>query len=469
MPAHDLIVIGAGPGGYVAAIRAAQLGANVAIIEKESALGGTCLRVGCIPSKALLESSERYHAARHELAAHGVKVQNVQLDLATMLKRKDEIVRGLTDGVAMLMQKNKITRYAGHGRISGPGQVTVEARETAPQTLEGRYILIATGSKSAPLKGVEVDGDRIGTSTEALSFAQVPEHLVVIGAGYIGLEMGSIWRRLGANVTVLEYLPRILPGMDAEFAGLAQKIFEKQGIAFKLGARVTSARVEPAKGKNKQPICVVEYEGGESIRCDRVLLSVGRLPNTDGLGLDAVGVQLDERGRIKINEHFATTAPSIYAIGDVIRGPMLAHKAEEEGIAAVEYLFTGYCHVNYDAIPGIVYTEPEIAAVGKTEEELTQAGVAYRKGVFHFRGNGRARAIGHTDGRVKILADAKTDRVLGAHILGPRAGDMIAEAAVAIEFGASAEDIARSSHAHPTLAECMKEAALAVDQRAIHA
>lgn len=469
MPAHDLVVIGAGPGGYVAAIRAAQLGANVAIIEKEPALGGTCLRVGCIPSKALLESSERYHATQHELTAHGVLVHDVKLDLAAMLKRKDEIVHGLTDGVAMLMQKNKIARYSGHARISGPGQITVESRDAGSQTIEAKYILIATGSKSAPLKGVELDGDRIGTSTEALSYTAVPEHLVVIGAGYIGLEMGSVWRRLGAGVTVLEYLPRILPGMDAEFANLAQKVFEKQGIIFKLGARVTRARVEPAKGKDKPTTCIVEYEGGEPLRCDRVLLSVGRTPNTENLGLETVGVQLDDRGRIKVNEHFSTTAPSIYAIGDVIRGPMLAHKAEEEGIAAVEYLFTGHCHVNYDAIPGVVYTEPEIAAVGKTEEELTQAGVAFRKGVFHFRGNARARAIGHTEGRVKILADAKTDRVLGVHILGPRAGDMIAEAAVAIEFGASAEDIARSSHAHPTLAECMKEAALAVDQRAIHA
>lgn len=470
MPTHDLIVIGAGPGGYVAAIRAAQFGANVAIIEKEPALGGTCLRVGCIPSKAMLESSERYFAAQHEFAAHGVKLQGVQLDLPTMLKRKDEVVRSLTDGVAMLMQKNKITRYAGHGRITGPGTVSVEPREGAAQTIEAKYILIATGSKSAALQGVEVDYDRIGTSTEALSYPEAPEHLVVIGAGYIGLEMGAVWRRLGANVTVLEFLPRILPGMDAEMAGLAQKVFEKQGITFRLGARVTSARVETAgKGKSKQPQCVVEYEGGEPIRCDRVLLSVGRVPNVDNLGIESVGVQLDERGRIKVNEHFATTAPAIYAIGDVIRGPMLAHKAEEEGAAAVEYLFTGCCHVNYDAIPGIVYTEPEIATVGKTEEDLTQAGVAFKKGVFHFRGNGRARAIGHTEGRVKILADAKTDRILGVHILGPRAGDMIAEAVAAIEFGASAEDVARTSHAHPTLAECMKEAAMAVDKRQIHA
>lgn len=470
MPAHDLVVIGAGPGGYVAAIRAAQFGANVAIVEKEPALGGTCLRVGCIPSKALLESSERFHAAQHELAAHGVRAQSIQLDLAAMLKRKDEVVRGLTDGVASLMQKNKITRYTGHGRIVRPGVVQVEPSAGEPQTLETKYILIATGSRAATLKGVELDHDRIGTSTEALNYPAVPEHLVVIGAGYIGLELGSVWKRLGANVTVLEFLPRILPGMDAEIAGLAQKVFEKQGIAFRLGARVTSARVESSgKGKNKPLPCIVEYENGEPLRCDRVLLSVGRVPNVDALGLETAGVQLDDRGRIKVNEHFATTAPAIYAIGDVIRGPMLAHKAEEEGIAAVEYLFTGHCHVNYDAIPGIVYTEPEIAAVGRTEEELTQAGIAYKKGVFHFRGNGRARALGQTEGRVKILADAATDRILGVHILGPRAGDLIAEAAAAIEFGASAEDVARCSHAHPTLAECIKEAALAVHQRAIHA
>ena len=458
---HDLIVIGAGPGGYVAAIRAAQLGLNTACIELEPALGGTCLRVGCIPSKALLEASELYHEVKHGYAAFGVNCSGVELDLAKMLGKTDAVVKALTQGVAGLFKKNKITRYAGRGRISGKGEVTVTGEDGKEQQLSAPHVVIATGSKVTPLEGVELDGDRIGTSTEGLGYPEVPGHLVVIGAGYIGLELGSVWARLGAKVTVVEYLDRILPGMDSEIATEARRTFEKQGLVFKLGARVTGAR---ASGES----CRVEIADSDPITCDRVLLAVGRMPNTDGLGLETLKIETDERGRVKVDEHFRTSAEGVYAIGDVIAGPMLAHKAEEEGIACVEHIATGYGHVNYDAIPGVVYTNPEIASVGKTEDELKQLGVQYKKGSFPFMANGRAKALGHTEGRVKILADAETDRVLGVHIIGPRAGDLIAEAAVAMEFGASSEDIARSSHAHPTLAEVVKEAALAVAGRAIH-
>ena len=456
---HDLVVIGGGPGGYVAAIRAAQLGLNVACIEEVEALGGTCLRVGCIPSKAMLESSERYHETKSALAPHGIKVSGVDLDLAAMLRRKDEVVGGRTKGVDFLFKKNKVTRYLGHGKIDGPGRIAVTNGSSATD-LRARHIVIATGSKPTALPGVQLHTDRIGTSTEALSYPTVPKHLVVIGAGYIGLELGSVWLRLGAKVTVVEYLERILPGMDVEIAREGQKLLERQGIEFRLGQRVTAARVD---GKS----CVVECAGADPIRCDRVLVAVGRVPNTDGLGLESVGIQTDEKGRIPVDDHFATATPGFYAIGDVIRGPMLAHKAEEEGVACVERIVTGYGHVNYDAVPGVVYTQPEIASVGKTEEELRELGVEYRKGVIFIRANARAHCLGQTDGRVKVLADARTDRVLGVHIIGPRAGDMIAEAAVAIEFGASSEDIGRSCHAHPTLAESLKEAALAVDGRAL--
>jgi dihydrolipoamide dehydrogenase len=382
------------------------------------------------------------------------------VDVKKMLARKDGIVKGLTDGVAMLLQKNKVTRYEGHARLAGEGQVVV-ATGRGEETLQAKHIVVATGSKVAALPGVVLQGDRIGTSTEALGYESVPKHLVVIGAGYIGLEMGSVWLRLGAKVTVVEYLDRILPGMDAELAADAKRILEKQGFVFRLGAKVTGAHDKGAR-------CTVELEGAEPLACDRVLVAVGRVPNTDGLGLEQTGIVPDERGRIPVDDHFRTATNGVYAIGDVIRGPMLAHKAEDEGIACVERIVTGYGHVNYDAIPGVAYTNPEIASVGKTEEQLIEAGVEYRKGVFPFRSNGRARALGHVDGKVKILADKVTDRILGVHIVGPRAGDLIAEAAVAIEFGASSEDIARSSHAHPTLAEVIKEAALAVDGRAIH-
>ena len=456
---HDLVVIGSGPGGYVAAIRAAQLGLDTACIEKEPALGGTCLRVGCIPSKALLEASERYEEAKHGLGTFGVEVQGVELDLEAMLRHKDKTVDALTGGVAGLFKKNKIRRYAGHGRLDGPGTVVVEGEDAV--RLSAKHVILATGSEVTTLPGVDMDWDRIGSSTEALAYPQVPDHLVVIGAGYIGLELGSVWCRLGAEVTVLEYLDRILPGTDKETAKRALQLFKKQGLKFRLGARVSAARVE---GES----CVVEVDGAEPIICDRVLVAVGRKPYTENLGLDTVGIEVDERGRIPVAAHFETSADGVYAIGDVIAGPMLAHKAEDEGVACAEHIATGICHVNYDAIPGIAYTHPEIASVGKTEEELKQAGIAYRKGKFPFSANGRAKALAQTDGQVKILADAETDRVLGVHIIGPRAGDLIAEAAVAIEFGASSEDIARCVHAHPTLAEAVKEAALAVDKRTIN-
>jgi dihydrolipoamide dehydrogenase len=459
MPEHDLIVIGGGPGGYVAAIRAAQLGLNVACIEKEPALGGTCLRIGCIPSKALLESSELFAEAKTKFSSHGITFDKVNFDLPAVLKRKDQIVSTLTKGIDGLFKKNKITRYLGQGQLLGDGKIEIEGKE-GKTVAQGKNILIATGSKSATLPGVEL-GERVVTSTEALSFPEVPKHLVVIGAGFIGLELGSVWLRYGAKVTVLEYLNRILPGMDAEIAAEAQKILEKQGFEFRLGKKVTAA-----KSQGEQ--CSVQCEGEEPIVCDRVLLAVGRAPYTENLGLQKAGVKTDQRGRIIIDAHFATSAKGIYAIGDVVTGPMLAHKAEEEGVACVEHLIKGYGHVDYNTIPGVCYTHPEIASVGKTEEQLQEEKIPYRKGSFPFRANGRAQTLGQMDGRVKILAHEKTDRVLGIHIIGPRAGELIAEAAAAMAFGASSEDIARTCHAHPTLPEAMKEAALAVDGRAIH-
>lgn len=460
MQLHDLIVIGGGPGGYAAAIRAAQLGLDVACVEKEKALGGTCLRIGCIPSKALLESSELYERTRKGLAQHGVVASEVSLDLTRMLRRKDRVVTTLTNGIASLIKKNKITRYVGSARFLSPSRLAVSGTDGL-QELEGKHVIIATGSKSIALPGIEPDEDRIGTSTEALSYEEVPDHLAVIGAGYIGLELGSVWRRLGSKVTVFEYLDRILPGMDAEIADAARKTFARQGLEFRLGAKVTRVHVSGSA-------CTVETEGADPVPCDRVLLAVGRTAYTEGLGLSAAGVRLDAADRIEVDEAFQTTAGGVYAIGDVIRGPMLAHKAHEEGIACVERIATGYGHVNYDAIPGVVYTHPEIASVGRSEEQLRESEIPYRKGVFPFLANGRARALADTDGFVKVLAHKDTDRVLGVHIIGPRAGDLIAEAAVAMEFGASSEDLARSSHAHPTLAEVLKESALATAGRAIH-
>lgn len=460
MSEYDLIVIGGGPGGYVCALRAAQLGMNVACIDENEQLGGTCLRVGCIPSKALLESSELYAEAKSSFRDHGIQTGDVQLDLARMLQRKTQVVTALTKGIAGLFKQSRITPYKGRGRFATAQEIVVSG-DGGERKLRAKRVVIATGSRSSPLPGVELDGDRIGTSTEALSYTSVPEHLVVIGAGYIGLELGTVWRRLGARVTVLEFLDRILPGMDAEIADEALKVFKKQGLEFRLTTRVSSAHVEGAG-------CVVKCADGKPIHCDRVLLAVGRRPNTEGLALDAIRLDLDEKGRIPVNEHFATPVDGVFAIGDVIRGPMLAHKAEDEGVACAEYIATGYGHVNYDAIPGVVYTDPEIASVGRTEEQLKQQNIEYRKGVFPFIANGRARALGHSAGRVKILADAQIDRILGVHIIGPRAGELIAEAAVAMEFGATSEDLARCTHAHPTLSEAVKEAALAVDGRALH-
>jgi dihydrolipoamide dehydrogenase len=457
---HDLVIVGAGPGGYVAAIRAAQLGLNVACIEESEALGGTCLRIGCIPSKALLESSERFSEARERFSSHGIQISDLKLDLTVMLRRKDQVVTTLTRGVDALFRKNKITRYSGHGRLDGPGQVLVEGGKE-PVPLECKWILLATGSRPAMLPGIQLNPPRIGTSTDALGYSEVPKHLVVIGGGYIGLELGSVWRRLGARVTVLEYLDRILFGLDAEIAAEAKKIFEKQGLEFRLGSKVTAARVQGEQ-------CVVELEGQEPLSCDRVLVAVGRVPNTEHLGLERLGIELHKKGYIPVNERFETSVEGVYAIGDVIAGPMLAHKAEEEGIACVENLAGRHGHVNYDAIAAVVYTQPEIASVGKTEEQLKEAGIEYRKGLFPFRANGRARTLGQVEGFIKMLTDAKTDRIIGVHILGPHAGDLINEAATSIAFAASSEDLARTCHVHPTLGEALREAALAVASRALH-
>ncbi|MDE2582112.1 MAG: dihydrolipoyl dehydrogenase [Rhodospirillales bacterium] len=457
----DVLVIGAGPGGYVCALRAAQLGLKVACAEKRATLGGTCLNVGCIPSKALLQSSENYAALTHDFAAHGITAGSVGLDLARMLARKGEVVSANVKGVEFLFRKNKVTWLKGEAQITAPGKVAVAGTE-----YEATSIVIATGSESMPLPGVPVDETRIVTSTGGLELSEVPKHLVVIGGGYIGLELGSVWRRLGAEVTVVEFLDRIVPTMDAEVATAFQRVLAKQGLKFRLGTKVTAAAatddgvtltVEPAKGG-----------AAERIAADVVLVAVGRRAFTDGLGLDAVGVARDERGRVKTGAHYATNVPGIYAIGDVIAGPMLAHKAEDEGVALAERLAGQAGHVNYGVIPGIVYTWPEVASVGQTETELKAAGIAYNVGKFPFTANGRARAMGDTDGFVKLLADKTTDRLLGAHIIGPDAGTLIAELATAMEFGASAEDVARICHAHPTLSEAVKEAALAVDGRALH-
>ncbi|WCJ59851.1 dihydrolipoyl dehydrogenase [Fontisphaera persica] len=456
--AFDLVVIGAGPGGYVAAIRAAQLGLQTACVDKEAVLGGTCLRIGCIPSKVLLESSARYQEALTGLAQHGVRVNGVSLDLPAVLQRKDQVVRALTKGIEGLFRKNKITHFQGTASFLSPHEIEVRGQDNV--RLQAKHFIIATGSVSAPLPGVELDGERIVTSTEALSFAEVPRRLVVIGAGFIGLELSCVWQRFGAQVTVLEYLNRILPGTDEEIAQEAQKIFTRQGLKFHLNTRVTSARRVGGH-------CVVEREGAEPLECDYVLLAVGRVPHTAGLGLERLGIAL-ERGRIPVNERFATAVPGVYAIGDVIHGPMLAHKAEEEGIACVEGIVRGHGHVDYDLIPGVVYTHPEIAAVGKTEAQLKERGIPYRKGIFPLLASGRARTLGETEGKIKVLAHAETDRLLGVHLIAPHAGEMIGEAAAAMAFGASAEDLARVCHAHPTLSEALKEAALAVDGRAIH-
>jgi dihydrolipoamide dehydrogenase len=462
---YDLVVIGSGPGGYFCAIRAAQLGMKVAVVEKDKTFGGTCLNIGCIPSKAMLHASGLYEEAGQKFERMGIMLGKPKLDLAGMMKFKDEGVEGNVKGVAFLFRKNKIETFQGIGRITGAGTVEVTA-EGKGEKLETKAIVIATGSDVARLPGIEIDEKRIVSSTGALTLAKVPERLLIIGAGVIGLELGSVWRRLGSEVTVIEFLDRILPGMDNEVCRQFHRLLEKQGLTFKLSSKVTAVA---SSGRALQA-SVAPANGGatQTIETDVVLVSVGRVPYTEGLGLDAASVKKDNKGRVIVDAHFATNVPGIYAIGDVIAGPMLAHKAEDEGVAVAEILAGQAGHVNYDVIPNVVYTAPEIASVGKTEEELKASGVAYKVGKFPFTANGRAKVNLETDGFVKILAETATDRVLGVHILGADAGNMIAEAAVAMEFGAAAEDIARTCHPHPTLSEAVREAALAVDKRAIN-
>jgi dihydrolipoamide dehydrogenase len=464
--AYDLIVIGTGPGGYVCAVRAAQLGLKTAVVEKRATHGGTCLNVGCIPSKALLHASELFEEAGHTFSKMGIGVSAPRLDLKAMMTFKDQGVDSNVKGVDFLFKKNKVDSFHGTGRIAAPGKVEVKGADGKTQTLETKSIVIATGSDVARLKGIEIDEKRIVSSTGALSLPEVPKHLLVVGAGVIGLELGSVWRRLGAQVTVVEFLDGVLPGMDGEIRRQAQRALEKQGMTFKLSSKMTGvdssgqrlkATIEPAKGGT-----------AETIEADVVLVAIGRVPYTEGLGLQEIGVKLDERGRVVVDHYYATNVPGVWAIGDVIAGPMLAHKAEDEGVALAEILVGEAGHVNYDAIPNVVYTYPEIATVGKSEEELKAAGINYNVGKFPFTANGRAKVNLTTDGFVKILADAKTDRVLGVHLICADAGNMIAEAVIAMEFGASAEDIARTCHAHPTLPEAVKEAAMAVAKRAIH-
>lgn len=462
----DVVVIGAGPGGYVAAIRAAQLGLKVACVEKDATLGGTCLNVGCIPSKALLHASEVYHQTATGIGQFGVAADNVRVDIGQMLAFKDKVVESNTSGIAFLFKKNKVTHLVGRGLVKGPGQVDVEGADGKVTTVKTRNIVIATGSAPASLPGIEIDEKQVVSSTGALALPETPKHLIVIGAGYIGLELGSVWQRLGAKVTVVEFLDRITPGMDAEVSKQFERILKKQGMEILTSTKVTGVKT----GKAGATVTVEPVKGGDAqeIKGDVVLVSVGRKPYTDGLGLAEAGVKLDDRGRIEVNDQFETNIKGVYAIGDVIRGPMLAHKAEEEGVAVMELIAGQRSHVNYNVIPGVVYTSPEVASVGRTEEELKNDGVEYAVGKFPFLANGRAKANGDTEGFVKILADAKTDRVLGVHIIGAMAGTMIAEAALAMEFGASAEDVAMTCHAHPTHPEAMKEAALAVLKRPIH-
>jgi dihydrolipoamide dehydrogenase len=463
---YDLVVIGAGPGGYVAAIRAAQLGMKVACVEKRATLGGTCLNVGCIPSKAMLSASEKYAETTGHLADLGIEVGEVKLNLKQMLANKDKVVGDLTKGIEFLFKKNKIDWVAGTASIKSASEVVVALADGAATTLKTERVLIATGSESTPLPGVDVDEKRIVTSTGALDLTKVPKHLVVVGGGYIGLEMGSVWARLGARVTVVEFLDRIVPTMDREIGKRFMAVLRKQGLTFKLSTKVTGAKT----GRTGVKLSVESVKSGEAetIEADVVLVSIGRRPLTGGLGLDALGVALDARGFIQADADFETNIPGVFAIGDCIPGPMLAHKAEEDGVAAVEIMAGQSGHVDYGLVPGIVYTHPEVASIGKTEEDLKEAGTAYRKGNFPFTANSRARTTGEMDGTVKILADAETDMVLGVHIMGPEAGNLIHECATAMAFGATSEDIARTCHGHPTYNEAVKEAALAVDGRPIH-
>jgi dihydrolipoamide dehydrogenase len=462
----DLIVIGAGPGGYVAAIRAAQLGMKVACVEKGRTLGGTCLNVGCIPSKAMLDSSELFHLSKERFKKHGIQFDGLRLDLPAMLARKDEVVKGLTDGVRFLFRKNKVEPVFGTATVISPTSVRVALNEGGTAELQAKQILLATGSEPVALPFLPFDGRAVVDSTGALTFDRVPEHLVVIGAGYIGLELGSVWKRLGSRVTVLEFLPRITPMADVELGDLLKKSLTKQGLEIHLETKVTGATV---KG-DRISVQAQKKDGAEAtFACDRVLVAVGRRAYTQGLGLAELGIAVDPRtGKVPVDAHFRTSVPTISAIGDVIEGPMLAHKAEDEGIACAEILAGKAGHVNYDTIPSVIYTWPEMASVGLTEEQMKEKGQQYKVGKFPFLANGRAKAMDETEGLVKILADAKTDRVLGVHILGPRASEMIAEAVAVMEFAGSAEDLARTCHAHPTLSEATREAALAVDGRAIH-
>ncbi len=465
MEQFDIAIIGGGPGGYVAAIRAAQLGMKVACIEKRGVLGGTCLNVGCIPSKALLYSSEMYEKANHELAHHGVKVAKVELDLATMMSRKDAVTSGLNKGIEGLFKKNKVTYYQGVGSFENNTTLNIKS-DKGNEQISAKNIIIATGSEIMSLPGIEIDEEKIVSSTGALTLKEVPEKMIIIGGGYIGLEMGSVWRRLGAEVIVVEYLDRIVPGMDGEIAKQFQKTLEKQGIKFMLGQKVLAA-----KNESKNVRVALESVVGQTkqeLNADVVLVSVGRRPYTDNLGLDKVALKTDERGKIVVNQNLQTEVSNIYAIGDVIAGPMLAHKAEEEGVAAVEFIAGQKPHINYEVIPGVVYTNPEVATVGKTEEEVKKAGINYKVGKFPFMANSRARAIGISEGLVKVIARADNDEILGVHIIAPEAGTMIAQMVVAMEYKAASEDIARTIHAHPTLNEAVKEATLAVLGRAIH-
>ncbi|KAB2890266.1 MAG: dihydrolipoyl dehydrogenase [Desulfobulbaceae bacterium] len=456
---YDLLVIGAGPGGYVAAIRAAQLGKRVACVERGATLGGTCLNVGCIPSKALLESSHRYHQCREAMAVHGVRLEGVSLDLGAMMARKEGIVRTLTSGIDYLLKTNGIERFTGSARLLDNRTVRVSGKSES--TLKAKAVLIATGSKAASIAGVEIDGRNIVTSTEALAFSEVPGRLVVVGAGAIGLELGSVWHRLGAEVTVVEYIDRVLPGADGDISRQALRILKKQGLKFLLKARVESIE-QSGEG------CRVHIAGRKPLPADKVLMATGRRPSTEGLGFEELGGRTDQLGFIEVDSSWQTSLAGVYAIGDVIGGAMLAHKASEEGVACVEKLYTGYGKVNYQAIPGIVYTHPEVAWVGRTEDDLAAAGVPIRTGTFPFKANGRALALGDADGLVKVIAHRDTDRLLGVHIIGPQAGDVLAEAAAAMTFAASSEDLARVCHAHPTLSEAVKEAALNVEKAAIH-
>jgi dihydrolipoamide dehydrogenase len=463
---YDLVVIGGGPGGYVAAIRAAQLGMKTACVEGRGALGGTCLNVGCIPSKALLQSSEKYADAAKHFAEHGIKVEGLGLDVGAMMERKDKVVKGLTGGIEMLFKKNKVDYVKGWGSIPAAGSVKVKLADGGEETLSTKNILIATGSESTPLPGVDTDEKQVVTSTGALALDKVPGKMVVIGAGVIGLEMGSVWSRLGAEVTVVEFLDRILPGMDGDIAKQTQRILGKQGLKFKLGTKVTGAK----NGKGGVTLTLEPAKGGdaEELKSDVVLVAIGRRPFTEGLGLQELGVAMDNRGVIQVDENYQTSVAGIYAIGDCVPGPMLAHKAEEDGVVAVERMTGQKSHLDYNLVPGVVYTWPEVAGVGKTEEQLKEAGIDYKVGKFSFMANSRARAVGDTDGVVKVLADKRTDKVLGVHIVGPLAGDILAECVTVMEFGGSAEDIARTCHSHPSMGEAVKEAALAADGRAIH-